>query len=346
MKEKLNEAIGRDITLKQLGVACAVAQYGKITSAANALGVTPPAVTLQLKLLEQKIGMPLFERAPGGLRPTDAGRIVLAAQARIAGTLSECRTALSDLKGLRSGRLRLGAVSTAKYFVPLIIAAFAREYRGLRVEMLVGNRVEVIAALRDFRIDFAIMGNPPDDIETEPQLIGAHPHVMIAAPTHPLAARRRINLAALADDTILLREPGSGTRTLMERTFLAAQFEPKSGMEFESNETIKQAAMAGLGVAFISAHTVSMEVQTGRIKILAVENFPIIRNWYVVRPRERGLLPAANTMWSFLVSRGKEFLPDVSQIMPRVRDTRQRRTRSAPAREEIGEMSDQGKGKK
>ncbi len=327
MKEKLKHNLMRDVTLKQLRVLAAIARAGRITSAANELGVTPPAVTLQLQLLEQSAGVPLFNRTKHGLRPTDAGGYMLGIQARIEAALSECSESLRIMKGLGSGKVSVGVVSTAKYFAPRMLAAFAEAHPQIEVRLVVGNREDTIAALAQLDLDIAVMGRPPESIEVEQQIIGDHPHVVIAAPHHRFASRRRIALKALDNEKFLLREAGSGTRTLMERMFAKAEIVPQIGMELGSNETIKQAVMAGLGIAFISAHTVAAEVESGRLCVLPVEGLPIIRQWYAVRNREKHLLPAGTAMWEFLVSKGSGFLPDVSALIHPPPQTARPRTR-------------------
>lgn len=311
MKEKLNKRLMRDVTLKQLRGLAAIARSGKITAAANELGLTPPAVTLQLKLLEEAAGLALFERSRQGLRLTDAGLYVLAVQARIESALLECSESLSEMKGLSRGRVSVGVISTAKYFAPRAIAAFATAHPRVDVKLTEGNREEIIAALERFDLDIAIMGSPPDTLAVVQQVIGDHPFIIIAPAGHRLAARRRVTLAALANEKFLLREPGSGTRTLMERMFAKHEVVPRVGTEFGSNETIKQAVMAGLGLAFISAHTVAAEVAAGWLSVLPVEGLPVIRQWYAVRAKQKHLLPAGLAMWDFLMAEGAGFLPDV-----------------------------------
>lgn len=311
MKEKLNTMPLRDVTLRQLNVVEAIAKTGKISLAANTLGVTPPAVTAQLKLLEQALGLQLFDRTPRGLRLTDAGQYMLAAQARIAAVLSECNESVLQMRGLSRGRLLIGAVSTAKYFTPRFIAAFLKTCPGVHVEMFVGNQDQTVEALEQFKLDIAIMGRPPERIEVEHHVIGPNPHVIIAEPAHRLVSKRRIALDALTSETFLYREPGSGTRSLMERTFAMAQFAPKAVTEFGSNETIKQAVMAGLGIAFISVHTVASEIEAGRLTILKVQGFPVLKQWHAVRARDKSLSPAGGAMWNFLIESGDKFLPEI-----------------------------------
>lgn len=311
VKEKLNQRRMRDVTLKQLRVVQAVARTGRITFAANELRVTPPAVTLQLKLLESAVGLVLFERTRQGLRLTDAGQYVLGLQTRIEAALLECSEALSEMKGLTRGRVAIGVVSTAKYFAPRAVAAFAAAHPRIEVKLIEGNRETIVAALERFELDIAIMGSPPGTLAAAHRTIGDHPFIIVAPAGHRLAARRRVTLAALANEKFLLREPGSGTRTLMERMFAKHEVVPRTVTEFGSNETIKQAVMAGLGLAFISAHTVAAEIAAGWLSVLHVEGLPIVRQWYAVRAEQKQLLPAGLAMWDFLMREGAGFLPEV-----------------------------------
>jgi LysR family transcriptional regulator for metE and metH len=301
----------RDLTLKQLRIVAAVARTGRIGAAAKDLNVTPPAVTLQLKLAEGSAGLALFERARTGMRPTDAGHQVLETAARVEAALAECAEALKAMRGLGRGRVLVGLVSTAKYVVPRALAAFAKTHPGIELRLVVGNRAQTLAALERLELDIAITGYPPEDMAVERQVIGNHPHVIIAAADHRFVSRRRLKLADLAEETFIVRERGSGTRLLMERLFAKAALRPRIAMEVDSNETIKQAVIADLGVAFLSAHTIAAEVETGRLAVLPVVGLPAIRQWYAVKHKEKRLLPAAEAMWQFLVSDGARFLPGV-----------------------------------
>jgi LysR family transcriptional regulator for metE and metH len=180
---------------------------------------------------------------------------------------------------------------------------------------MVGNRQETVAAIEGFDLDLAVMGRPPEHFEIDRAVIGEHPHVVIAWPGHPLAGRHRLPLSTLAGETFLLREPGSGTRMLVQRMLAEAGLNPAVGMEIGSNETIKQAVMAGMGVAFISAHTIAAEVADGRLLVLDIAGLPIVREWFVVKRREKRLLPAARALWDHLATSGAAFLPDTSGFL-------------------------------
>ena len=300
----------RNATLKQLRALAAIVETGTVTNAAKKLNVTPPAVTMQVQQLEEHLGLPLLDRAGERFQPSAAGREVLAAVARIEQAIADCGAALDAMKGLKAGRVSVGLVSTAKYFVPNALGAFARLHPGIDIALVVGNREEMIAALRSDAIDLAIMGRPPLDMEVDKSPIGAHPHLIIAPAGHPLLGRR-IKPAALANASFLSREPGSGTRGLMERFFQESGIEPRIAMEIGSNETIKQAVMAGLGLAFISAHTIAAEVADGRLAMLDVEGLPEIRQWFVVKRSAKRLTPPAAALTEFLARRGPEFLPQL-----------------------------------
>ncbi len=307
----------RGVTLKQLRALVATTRSGTMSAAAQALNVTPPAVTSQIKLLEESLGLPLLDRTEDGFRPTDAGRHVLGAAARIEDALNDCAEALEGVAGLNAGRVAVGVVSTAKYFAPKVLGSFGKAHPMIDIRLVVGNRREILEALSDFAIDVAVMGRPPKGIDVEREVIGDHPHIVIASPEHRLADRRGLSFADLAGETFLVREVGSGTRILMERRLAEAGIAPRVGMEIGSNETIKQAVIAGLGIAFISGHTVGAELADGRLAALDVETLPAVRQWFVVHRRDKRLLPAAEALREFFVSDGASFLPELPETAHR-----------------------------
>jgi DNA-binding transcriptional LysR family regulator len=300
----------KTITLRQLKSVLAVHELGKISKAASALGLTGPAVTLQLQQLEAELGIELFDRMPEGMRPTAAGLAVINAAESIEERLRILSDEVTAIRGGRKGTLKLGVVSTAKYFAPRLMAAFQKQYPDIRMELSVGNREETIAALAEHRLDLALMGRPPRNLPVDSVVFGDHPLVIIANEHHPLAHKRHIKKAELAGEHFLIREAGSGTRISLE-IFLAdmpAKLE-QLGTEMTSNETIKQAVMAGLGIAFISAHTIELEVQVGKLVILDVEGLPIRREWFSVWRQDRVFTPAMQTFNLFLSRKGASHLP-------------------------------------
>ena len=301
----------KQLTIRQLRALAAVQSAGSITSAANQLHLTQPAVTLQLRNLQAIAGLPLIQRTGDGMLLTDAGREVRRLSERIEAALLDCEQSLDMIAGRSSGRVSIGAVSTAKYFVPFAIAAFSKRFPKIDVTLQIGNREDIRDALRGYDLDIAVMGQPPADVEVEMQLLGKHPHIIVAAAGHPLTRKRKLGAADLADETFITREVGSGTRMLMEQFFQRTGLRAKIGMEMDSNETIKQAVIAGLGIAFISQHTVSHELQGRRLIALKVSGLPVMRQWHAIRRADKILLPPARAMLDFLGQEGSRYLPGV-----------------------------------
>ncbi|WP_099865548.1 LysR family transcriptional regulator [Pararhizobium haloflavum] len=307
----------RTLSLRQLKAVEAIMREGSVARAAKALSLTAPAVTLQLKQIEDDAGLPLFDRTRDGMRPTDAGRLVFEAATFVDERLRQLDEELDALKGVRAGHLRLGAVSTAKYFAPALMAGFKKAHPGIEISLMVGNREETVSALRDHRIDTALMGRPPKTFAVRAALFGDHPLVIVASAGHRLAGCRDILKETIAAEHFLVREPGSGTRISLE-IFLSdipGRLD-YLGQEMGSNETIKQAVMADLGIAFISAHTIAQEVELGRLVILDVVGMPIRRQWYAVSHGDRTFSPAMHAFDTFLGSEGARYLPLVSKPYP------------------------------
>lgn len=301
------------ITLKQLRALAAVEARGSITSAADMLHLTVPAVSTQLKQLETNIGAQLLIRAADGKGSiTQQGQQVLATIAQIESALERCYKTIDSITAGKSGLVTLGVVSTGKYFAPSLIALAKKALPNIRLDLVIGNRRDIISALEDQSIDLAIMGRPPRYPAVEPVPLGDHPHIMIAPPDHPLLSARDISPRTLLAETFIMREPGSGTRILTER-FLDRQGEGLTydRIEFNTNETIKQAVIAGLGIALISAHTVTDALKSGRIATIDMPGLPIIRQWFLVRPASANLLPVTEQVRNFLVALEGQFLPNM-----------------------------------
>ncbi len=296
------------ITLRQLEVFRTLAQLGSFTAAAKALHVTQPAVSAQVKELESHCGVALYERTGRNIRLTDAGAHVADCAERVADVLEETSDRLDALRGLRSGVLRLGAVSTAKYFAPALLAAFQNDFPEVAIRFSVANREEIVGSLADNEVDLVIMGRPPREIETVARAFAKHPLGVVTAPTHPLAARRGISIGRLERENFLIREVGSGTRAAMERIFRQSGVRYSASMEVSSNETIKQAVMAGMGVAFLSLHTVGLEVRAGRLSVLDVTGFPVERKWYVLHRKRKRLSPIASAFRDLVIERGAQII--------------------------------------
>ncbi|MDH3763592.1 MAG: LysR family transcriptional regulator [Gammaproteobacteria bacterium] len=308
MKEKLYPWL-RQITLKQIRGFDAVVNAGSVSSAARELHLTPPAVSLQLRDLENAIGIPLLERSDSGLVPTLAGRRLFDMSQEIRDALLRFGESVTELKGIDHGVVSVGVVSTARYFAPMVLAEFMRIYQDIKIQLQVGNRATIMEKLENLELDFAITGLPPEHFEVKKEFISNHPQIIIAPPDHPLASKTRIPLGELVDETFLLREAGSGTRSVTDKLFARRKDLPKSGLEFGSNETIKQAVMAGMGIALISAHTVAAELKEKRLVALDVKGTPINRKWFVVKHANKRFLPSAQALWNFVARNGKHYLP-------------------------------------
>lgn len=308
----------RHVTLRALRSAAAIGRHGRIVAAAPLLGLTPSAVTLQLKRIEDAAGLPLFDRTAEGMRATAAGLAVIEAAGAIEEQLRILQDALDAIKGVRKGSLRLGVVSTAKYFAPRLMAAFMRAFPAIDMTLAVGNRSETIGMLRDHAVDVAIMGRPPPAPPVRAFAFGDHPLVIVASPGHPLAAAKGISRERVANEEFIVREHGSGTRISMEIFMRGVPGWPeRSFSEMDSNETIKQAVMAGLGIAFISGHTVSSELEGGRLALLDVSGMPIRRQWFAVTRSDRALTPVMAEFNAFLASEGASHLPTLDRPYPK-----------------------------
>lgn len=298
------------LTLRQLASLVSVARTGRINETARLLGLTPPAVTLQIRQAEAEIGATLFNRTRKGLTPTEIGRAVIARAEDIEECLRSLDGELAALIQGRKGQVRLGIVSTAKYFVPQMIAAFRATNPGIEIRLLVGNRAETIERIRHRELDLAIMGRPPRDIALNATVMGDHPFVFIAPPGHPLTRQQGIGKERMAQETFLLRERGSGTRSSLELYFADIPDKLDAlGIEMGSNESIKQAVMAGLGIAMISAHTIAQEVSQQWLSILNVTGMPIVRQWFCITLAGRAPSAATLALRDFLTSEGVAMLP-------------------------------------
>jgi len=299
----------RQITFRQMRGFDAVLRSGSVSAAARELHLTPPAVSLQLRDLEDAIGLPLLERAEAGMTTTRAGAELQKMYQEIQALMAQFGENIGELKGIDHGVVSVGVVSTARYFAPMVLAEFMRIYEDIKIQLLVGNRESTMEKLESLELDFAITGFPPDHFEVDKEFISKHPQIIIASPEHPLADEPKISLTQLKDETFLLREAGSGTRMVADRLFARCKNLPKTGLEFGSNETIKQAVMAGMGIAVISAHTVAAELQARRLVALDVKGLPINRNWFLVKHRNKRFLPSAQALWNFIARNGKHYLP-------------------------------------
>ncbi|MBF0256780.1 MAG: LysR family transcriptional regulator [Gammaproteobacteria bacterium] len=306
------EFLIRHTTLRQLQIFEAIVRLGSFTRAAEELFLTQPTVSMQIKKLSDSLGLPLFEQIGRNVRPTEAGDELYHAVRGIFQTLSHLEMKLSDIKGVRRGRLRLGVITTAKYFAPEVLGEFCQRYPGIEVALKVSNRERIIERITSNEDDLYIIGQAPidqSDIITYP--FAPNPLVVMARHDHPLAKETNIPLARLAEEPFILREPGSGIRDTVLHLFENKGLRPKVRMELGSNEAIKHAIVGGLGISVLSLHTLALEGPDGPVALLDVQDFPILRQWYMVHPKGKALSLVAQAFLDFSL----EIEPQLRQRM-------------------------------
>lgn len=309
----------RRLTLRQFRVFEAVARRLSFSRAAEELHLSQPGVSMQVKAIEAILGLPLTEQLGKKIFLTEAGREVLHASQNIAAQLSDLQTNLAQLRGVDRGQLNLGVTSTANPVATPILARFRETYPRVSIHLEVSNRAEVLGLLAANRVDLAIMGQVPDGLELEATRFMDNPLVAIAPPDHPLAQKRNVPLGDLASEPFLVREAGSGTRAAMERYFAARGLELRTNMEMSSNEAIKQAVQAGLGLGILSLQTLELELALKRLAVLEIADFPIMRHWYVVHRTDKRLSPAAQAFKEFVLGSAKSPARDAkSAPRPRI----------------------------
>jgi len=298
----------KNATFRQLRVFTEVARHLSFARAAEALHLTPPAVTMQVKELEGHVGLPLFERTGRQVALTTAGEYMLVYARRMLATLKDAEDAAARLQRLEVGQLTIGMVSTAKYFLPRLLAEFKHEHGGIEIRLAVGNREQLVKMLQGNEVDIAVMGRAPNELATRAEPFAAHPHVFVAPTDHPLLKVGHPSVESLRPYGFILRERGSGTRAAMEKFLSRSRLEPRVVMEMTSNETIKQAVMAGMGISFLSLHTIGLELEHQLIATLDVEGTPVWRGWNLVHNLSKLLSPAAEAFRYFMLERAESYL--------------------------------------
>jgi DNA-binding transcriptional LysR family regulator len=291
----------RRYTLRQLDTFVAVARELSVSRAAEKLHVSQPAVSMQMRQLEEAVGLPLYEQQGRGIVLTDAGEDLRTYALAALGDLRQLDDAMAQRRGLRKGRVELAIVSTAKYFVPMLLVMFRKKFPDVEVALQIHNRENIMKLLANNEIDLVIMGHTPAAMDCEATAFATNPMAVLSAPSHPLSRRRGASLALLAEHEFVVREQGSGTRQLMERVFAEHGIAPPIAMEMPSNETIKQAVMAGMGLSFLSLRTVRHELSTGHLVQLDLIGMPVVRHWHVTHLRSKRLSPATQAFKQFLL---------------------------------------------
>jgi DNA-binding transcriptional LysR family regulator len=315
------EYLIRYATLRQLQIFEASVRLGSFSRAAEELFVTQPTVSMQIKKLADALGLPLFEQVGRNVRPTEVGHELYESCRRIFENLANLEMKVSDHKGLKRGRLRLGVVTTAKYFVPEVLGEFCRTYPGIDVALKVSNRDRIVERLNAYEDDLYIVGQAPTDaMDIVSYPFAPNPLVVLAPRDHPLVGQKNIPLSRIAEEPLILREPGSGIRDATLRLFEQQNLHPNVRMELGSNEAIKHAVVGGLGVAVLSLHTLSLEGPDGPVAILDVEDFPIMRQWHLVYPKGKELSLVADAFLQFSLDIEPQMREKMMELWPKMAD--------------------------
>ncbi|MCW9015155.1 MAG: LysR family transcriptional regulator [Gammaproteobacteria bacterium] len=296
------------VTLRQLEVFAAVARHESFTRAAEVLHLSQPGVSMQIKQLENSIGLPLFEHVGKKIFLTDAGREMFAYSQEISHLLDEADDVLEELKGVQSGRLAISVATTASHFATRLLADFSKRYEGVTISLDITNRKSLQRQLENNEPDLVIMGQPPEGVDVESEIFMENPLVMIAPPDHPLVKEKNIPLKRFEKEHFVVREAGSGTRSAIQRFFEEHGVSFHTGIEMSSNEAIKQAVEAGLGLGIVSIHTLELELATETLVMLDVEDFPIIRHWHIVQRTGKRLSPVAQAFKQFVLDEAEQFI--------------------------------------
>jgi len=285
-----------------------VARHLSFAKAAETLHVSAPAITMQIKDLEAEVGMPLFERQGRKVSLTTSGEYLLVYARKMLALLKDAEDAAARLQRIETGKLTIGMVDTTTYFIPAMLRRFLNEHEGIELILKVGNRLELMQWLQNSEVDIAIMGSPSSEIPTRAEPFAANPLVFVASPDHPLASESGLKAEDLRQQSFIVREQGSGTRNAMESFFSQARFQPRFSMELHSNDAIKQAVKANLGLSFLSLHTIDLELQAKQLSILDVRGSPVVRAWHVVHALSKLLSPAAEAFRYFVLEHGESDL--------------------------------------
>lgn len=295
-------------TLRQLAVFESVARHLSYTRAAAELHLSQPAVSMQIRQLEGHLDIPLFEQVGKKIFLTEAGRELFHYSRSIRQQIDDLEQAINRLKGLQQGKLSISVASTANYFIPALLGVFHKRWPEIEISLNVTNREILLQQMQLNETDLVIMGQPPADMDLEARPFLDNPLVLVAQPDHPLAGQKNIPLQMLEDETILVREKGSGTRDALNRFLREHNLEHRASMEIGSNEAIKQSVQAGLGLGMLSLYTLEMELKLDRLVVLDVQGFPIMRHWYVMFRRGKRLSGTAESFWNFLADEARDLI--------------------------------------
>ena len=301
----------RHATLRQLKVFETGARLSSYSRAAEELHLSQPAVSTQIRKLEEHAGLPLFEQLGRKVYLTAAGIELLHHSRLIVQQFADAEAAMTQFKGVAGGRLNVAVISAGDYFFPRLMVEFARRHQGVTLNLSVFNREDLLVQLADNLTDLAVMVRPPSDADTLNVPFAPHPYVIVAARGHPLAGERRIALSRVVREPFVVREKGSDTWQSMTDGLGRHLERLNIAMQIRSTETIKQAVLAGMGITFLSAHTVSRELRDGSLVVLDVQGFPLMLHWYVVQRRTKRLPPVAQAFHRFLLQDGARLIDEI-----------------------------------
>ncbi len=303
-------------TLQQLRLFAAVAEHKSVTRAAEEVHLTQPAVSIQIKRLEGRVGMPLIEHIGKELHLTVAGEEVFEASKDVLERLADLETSLNDLRGEVAGPLNVHVVSSGKYVMPHLLGSFVRRYPKVEPRLQITNRARLLASLAKNESDLYIMGQPPEGVSVAEYPFLENILVVVARPDHPLAGRKKIPLARIARERFVGRESGSGTRKAVEKLFDEKGLDISPYIELSNTEGIKQGVIGGLGIGVLSKHSLRLELDAGELVVLNVTGFPIRRRWYVSHREGKRLSRAAQLFHQYLQEEGEEEVAHLLAIDP------------------------------
>lgn len=295
------------VTFRQLRLFLALADTGSVSAAARATHVAQPTASMQLREVADAVGVPLYEVVSRRVHLTQAGHELARTARAMVDEWASFGQRIDAMKGLTRGRLRVAVVSTAKYFVPRLLGTFCARHPDIDISLEVLNRDGVVARLRENLDDLYVMSMPPADVAIQDRVLMPNPLVVIAPASHPLASRASVGLRELRDARFILREPGSGTRMATDAHFRAAGFSPNPRLELGSNEAIREAVAANLGVAVVSVHALQARMPARGVAVLRVRGFPIRSQWHVVHPKGKRLSPIAEVFREHLSAQAREW---------------------------------------
>jgi len=301
-----------NVSFRQLRLFKALAETGSVTAAARVMHVTQPTASMQLRELSNSIGMPLFEFVGKKIYLTEAGKALASSAQTISQEWESLEQTISAMKGLKTGTLRISVVSTAKYFIPSLVGSFSSNYPDVDIALEVLNRDAVVARLEKNMDDMAIMTQPPANLDIEDEIFLDNPLVCIAAKDHPLT-NKKINLQQLANEYFVMREIGSGTRMSCDMFFRQTKMTPKIRLTLGSNEAIKHAVGAGLGLSIVSVHSLNEHDLKDMVSILDLDDFPIKSQWHIVTLTGRKLSPIAKIFHDHLLNKSSEISSNANQ---------------------------------